>query len=494
MKSTISWPLPVTLNPSWAVLCLGVLVGLFAAVFPTSSLVLIVVASLVLVVLLIYIAWMPGLLELILFSVIAWFFLTESIIGSRIFHLDWSLSQLVVRLQGIVPGLTFGVVAVYLVLFRHHKWHVRLLAHELWLVIFSLFGLYSALIGLIRYNNPVYLIGDTFKYVFFLLAYLVVALVSKTVRTRIWVFEALVTLGIAYNIATLLIQNFNFLVLSKATLGRGMDFLSWIYLLLVLGHWRAFRRGGVNRWWFSLLAILVVFTGILSLERRDWLILVVSVLGVAWVSRYKVSTTLSLVLIIATLAVLVVILGLVFREQIYTLQNFVLRRVAFTFGSEAGLDPSSLRRFGEIKFATEYVMESGGIPNFFLGMGSGAQYFSPEAVPAHNIRSGAPEAGFLHQIHNTYFSVLFRMGVFALVILILFLTSLMSQTYRHLRFIRLHMASGHLQMERFLLTATLFLFLVITVMVAWNISYGIGDIQVAVALGLLGAELRDRKP
>jgi len=493
MKRIVSLPWNSGFSPSWLVLPLGVLVGLFtAALSVNTSTGFVIVVPLVGIAFLICTALTLGVLKTSLFAVIIWFFATESIIGSRYFHMDWALSQFIVRLQGVVPGAIFGLMAAYLVLFRRHRWRRGLLPHELWLVVFLILGFFSGLIGLIRGNDLVYLLGDTFKYALFPLTYFTVVSASRTIKSRIWMFRTLVAIGLAYNIAALVMQSFNFLVSSRATLGRGMDFLSWIYVLLVLAHWKVSRHRTTGRWWYILLAVLVILAGILSLERRDWLFVLVSILAVAWISRSKVYATFNLVVVIVVLAALSATLALVFSEQFNASWGFVARRVEFTFDTDQGLDPSSRNRLTEIQLAGEHAIESGGVGNFVLGMGSGAEYYSPTSVSASSNRLGAPSSGLLHQIHNTYFSVLFRMGIVALIVLILFLVSLMSRTYWHLRSLRRGMVAGRLQVERFLFTATLFLFLLITAAVEWNVAYGVGNVQVGIVLGLLGAELCDK--
>ncbi|MBN1580632.1 MAG: O-antigen ligase family protein [Anaerolineae bacterium] len=480
-------------SPIWFVLSLGVLAGLFAVILPTYALILTTIAFLVSVTLLVYLGLTPGLLEACMLLVIVWFFVTESIVGSRYFHLDWAFSQLIVRLQGVIPGAIFGLVIVYLVL-SHRKWYRGLVTYELWLTVFLVLGFGSGLVGLIRGNNVVYLLGDTFKYVFFPLAYFAVAVVSRTMQSRKWVFGKLVVAGLVYNVVALLMQSWNFLVLSKATLGRGMDYLSWIYLLLVLGHWREHQHGKVRYWWAILLAVLVLLAGILSLERRDWVFIICAILGVVWVARRRVSTVRTIVAVTSVLVLMSAILAVVFIEQFGALIDVVVNRIEFTFEAQSGLDRSSLQRFVEIRVASEYALQSGGIANFLWGMGSGAVYYSPVPVPSHSIREGAPQTGFYHQIHNTYFSVLFRMGIIGLTIFMLFLISLLFRTWRHLCVVRRNIRTDPRQMDRFLLTATLLLFLVITVAVAWNVGYGIGHIQAGIVLGLLGAELRDKEP
>jgi hypothetical protein len=366
--------------------------------------------------------------------------------------------------------------------------------YELWLWIFLVMSLPSLIVGIVRGNAIVYALGDVFKYLYFSLGFFVISFCLTTVSLRRRLFQIFIALGVLYTVTGLLSQFYNLAILGQGTISRGIEKAVWIYYLLVL---MLHQRLNLNTtaWWRHVMIIgATLASAVISRSRRDILFIAVGLIFSIGIIPKKVFYSVKLGQAFLVLLVVAASLLLLSPTQLQARYSAIWTSIANrvivrTFNSDKELDASSQTRFIEIEEGSRAVLDSSlGSLSFFIGMGAGAEYLSSTVTT-----SGSSEAALeqKHQIHNTYFSILFRSGIFTLLSLLLFLSGLLFDAFKHLYYLFRRLKYMDPQSSRDAVRfATLFLSTLIFLIVEWNVAYTFGDINTILILGMLGAEMR----
>lgn len=190
--------------------------------------------------------------------------------------------------------------------------------------------------------------------------------------------------------------------------GGGLRQYSIPSFVLAYGSFRICSNRESSRGRLFWTALLLILTGlsVLSLKRSLWLALglTVAMATVLCANRRR---------IVGLLAVMMV--GGLWIGERTGMSAAVLARVAYTFAGERGVDASTFERVAEGAGAI-YTLEETGTPLVYLaGRGHGAEFIAHPDFPLSKDQTGSAPGQF-HHIHSTGFLLLFRYGVFGIIL------------------------------------------------------------------------------
>lgn len=415
--------------------------------------------------------WAP----LALAGSVLWFFLIDLFIGART---EWSRFNqgILVRVQGIGAGM-FILPFFALLLLRLVGRGKMSRPDGLTLVLggMVIWGGATMLLGIVRGNNIGYILGDTYKFMLIPITYWVCLETVSQPRQRRFLWKFLIASGLVISIIGMMIQFYKFAIGWPYRLGKGVDLLALVIFVLL---YSSSSRKLTNR--LSLLAVtLLVLGAVVSLQRRDWLsVMLVLILGMlinkGWprVRLIWLTLTMSVLLLVGFL-----FLGLAFPGVLEGTMMRLGQRLAFTLEGN-GPDQNVMRRFDEAKYVMREFQDAS--PLYVVtGLGQGAEFYDPVSGKVGS------RAELVHNVHNTYVSVIFRTGVIGLLLVggfALLSLKLVYECARRAR--RYRVLSDHVFLQ-----ATL-IYLLVSFIVHWNVAPGIGEIQIATIIGLVASARR----
>lgn len=409
----------------------------------------------------------------LLVACVLWYYLVDAVLTSRILGADYTLVGLIVRLQAIPPGLLI-IGLLLLELFRKQP---KFADYEVCLLLLPIPVAVSLGVGLLYGNSLYFVLGDAFKGLFPALFYFAARAIVKQPKTWDLLFNVMLGAGLAYNTTALGVQLFNFFVLGRVTLGGVIDHVVLIYALHHYMNSKE-KRG------LCLIAIgISASSAVLTLERREWLSLAVIVLLVVLTSR-KLALLFTSVRLIAVGLCVVLVGTAVMPQTLKAVGGIVQRRIEYTLNAESGIDRSSWTRIAELESVWGRIRQDGGWWTLLTGMGSGAEFERLDELARVTAEAGkdggGSRIGWVHQIHNTYASVVFRYGGIALLLLCVGFLFVVLNAWR---FLGCMVGSDKLKVLA-ILTAV-----VVDLGISWNVVNGLGDFRVYILLGMLGAKL-----
>jgi O-antigen ligase len=263
----------------------------------------------------------------------------------------------------------------------------------------------------------------------------------------------------------------------------GSDLVLLAFLLAGLRAWPA--KGVEIR--YKLCTALVAISAFLTFVRWFWLAgaAIAAMIAILERSRWLYARrVLSVVLLCAMLIVLssAVPTSLGREDAIQPYIRGLAEEIAGLGLSGEVPDVSVMNRLYELEGVYSELRTAGSFLIYLVGFGLGAEYMPASPAQAEYYAFYEPYGGLAHTIHNTYVTVLFRMGIIgALSFLFFILTSLRAMYFLFTRRER-YLTPFELQTVR----AIFVIFVVLTLLIA-NVKFAlIGEIQYAILLGMIG--------
>ena len=387
-----------------------------------------------------------------------------------------TFSQQALRIHGVISGLILlaftGILFARFCLAGRSVFHFYRFEKYLYLLLFV--DLAAFLIGLIRHNATVFLIGDTYKFSVIPLAYFCT---TQTLKARdagklflfIVILEAAVTL-----------ESFGFYAvkLAMGTYERApqhaISLLAFIFLMTVLASKDRLSRRRRNI--YSAMLVVIGLTAVLSQARTLWVQIFLCPFILMLVERKTaVVRAMFRPAVVALFLLIPLLLGV---SAIY---HNVVRDLGGRIAETATLVKttlSSTSRIVEAKAALSRYTESPKALNFVVGMGNGAEFYAPDVA----LGMGS-SPGYKHHIHNGYVSLFFRMGVVGLIFFFLFASSTLKRTYV---VAKLHIRSN-------VIPAVIFVYFAATLIELLTIYSFFGDIKWGILFGIFRCVSLDRE-
>lgn len=421
-----------------------------------------------------------GVVPLALACALFWFSALEFIVGTK-FGWVQLYRGVIIRVQGIGAGMFILPFAFLFLLklsiFLKSGRGIDFLG--LLLLAFVIVGSLTMLVGVLRQNSLGYVIGDTYKFVFPFIVYITCVVGITQLRQQQFLWKFMLLNGLFMSTLGMLFQLYKFMVgWPYSLLGKDIDvFALSASVLLFASHPKRKVR------WGALLATIILCLGaIVSLERRDWLYVIL-----VWIFALVLKKGKSRLRLIwlaigggGVFVIILLILGLVLPEVLLATTMSVERRLDRTL-EQREEDSSVTRRLDEAR----YVMrEFEKVPqvHLLIGLGQGAEFYDRLSGKSE---LGGSRRNWVHNVHNTYVSNFFRTGALGSFIVISFIflsVKLALSCAHHTR------KQGNLLDLLFLQAAVVTL--LIQFGVTWNVAPSMGEIPVLAIVGLLGATRR----
>lgn len=384
-----------------------------------------------------------------------------------------TISQQALRVHGVIAGSMLLIFACILFarfclagqrIFELHKF-------EKYLFLLLLVDLMAFMIGLIRRNALVFLIGDTYKFAVIPLAYFCTTQTlesgdAKRLFLFIVILETVVTLESFSVYAVRLAMG-----IYERTPEHTISLLAFIFFMVALTS--EDRLSSRRRNLYSVMLVMIGITAILSRARTLWvqvllcpfILLLIQKRTIVIRSMFR-PAAFALVLLIPFL----LLVGAVFHNVASELGLRISETFELLWATEqTSTALSGDRRIVETKAALGTYLESPNVLNLIVGMGNGAEFYAPSAA----LGMGS-KPGYKHHIHNGYVSIFFRMGVVGLTLFLIFTFSMLRSMYV---FIKHHD-------QELVISRAIFVYFVATLMELMTIYSFIGDIKWGVLFGL----------
>lgn len=391
-----------------------------------------------------------------------------------------TISQQALRIHGVIAGSMLLIFACMLFarLCLAGKRAFRLYRFEKYLLALLAVDLMALLIGLIRRNALVFLIGDTYKFSVIPLAYFctVQTLEVRDVR-KLFLFMVILETVVTLESFSVYMVRLAAGIYERAP-EHGISLLAFIFFLTRLASREKLSRRRRNA--YSVLLVVIGITAVLSRARTLWVQVMLCPLILLLVERRAVKAMIRP----ATIALALLVVSLLGFSAVYrNIAHELRQRVAETLEvmkSTEQLTPvlSLDRRVVETKSALGRYAESPKFLNVIVGFGNGAEFYAPSAALGMGSRPG-----YKHHIHNGYVSLFFRMGVVGLASFLLFAFSAIRSMYALARHNDGEMPG--------LISKVIFVYLVATLVEFLTIYSFIGDIKWGVLLGIFRFAMPD---
>lgn len=413
-------------------------------------------------------------IRLVPYALIAVNFVGWEIIKRTPIFVSTTISQQALRVHGAISGSILLILTCLLFgrfcLRGSRTFH--LYGFEKYVFVLLLVDLIALMVGLVRRNAAVFLIGDTYKFAVIPLAYFCT---TQTLKTReaeklfifILVLETVVTL-----------ESFLFYVIRLAAgvyeraPQHPVSLLALIFFLVTLTSEGQLSRKRRITYWSLLLVIGII--ALLSQARTLWVQILLCPFILLLIERKPL-----VIKSVFKFAVCILILLIPILIYISSITQELGQRVTGTLElvrDAWDLAPalSGDRRVVETKSALNHYAESSNILNLLVGFGNGAEFYAPSAALGMGSRPG-----YKHHIHNGYLSLFFRMGITGLTAFLLFAFSALRSMYAVARHHDEKMPAAYLIMSK-----VIFVYLAATLLEFITIYSFIGDIKWGVLLGL----------
>jgi hypothetical protein len=391
-----------------------------------------------------------------------------------------TISQQALRIHGVIAGSMLLIFAC--VLFARFclagKKAFRLYRFEKYLLALLAVDFMALLIGLIRRNTPVFLIGDTYKFSVIPLAYFctVQTLEARNAR-KLLLFIVILETAVTMESFGVYMVRLAAGIYERAP-EHGISLLAFIFFLTSLASGEKLSRRTRNA--YSVLLVIIGITAILSRARTLWVQVMLCPLILLLVERKAIKAMIRPAAIALTLLVISLLgFSAVYRNIARELRQRVTETLELTKSSRQLTPVLSLdRRVVETKSALSRYAESPNFLNFIVGFGNGAEFYAPSAALGMGSRPG-----YKHHIHNGYVSLFFRMGVVGLASFLLFAFSALKSMYTSARHNDGEMPGP--------MPKVIFVYLVATLVEFLTIYSFIGDIKWGVLLGIFRSTMPD---
>jgi hypothetical protein len=424
----------------------------------------------------------PDLAMLAIAGSLLWFSLGELALGMQP---AWIRANkgLAVRIQGIGAGILVlplaGVAGLHVLLRGRMARPNALDWVQVGLVILALI---TMLTGFMLENDSTYVLGDTYRLLLTPAIYWACVGFMTTERQRRFVWKSMAVVGSFIAVLGMVAQFRKFATEWPYVLGKGTDV--FVLAVAVLTYTSTPMKSTKR---LAALAVAVLtISAIVSLERRYWLApIAVWVLAIILEKGLARQRLVRLALTGCGLLGVAILLLKLLLPDIWTLTAAqVSRRYDYTFGGQ-GLDSSSARRFSEIEYMTAEFKHTSPL-YFLIGLGQGAEFHDPDFL-----RQGVgSQPGLVHNIHNSYAGVFFRSGLLGLVAVGAFALLTVRLAARCVRQAQREQAWPG---QTIYLKAAL-MSLIVAYAVDWNISSSLGNIPLAIIVGLLASMDRSARP
>ncbi len=394
-----------------------------------------------------------------------------------------TISQQALRIHGVMAGSMLLIFACVLFarLCLAGKRTFNLYRFEKYLIVLLAVDFMALLIGLIRRNALVFLIGDTYKFSVIPLAYFctVQTLEARDAR-ELLLFMLVLETAITLESFSVYMVRLAAGIYERAP-EHGISLLAFIFFMTRLASREKLSRRRRNA--YSVLLVVIGITAILSRARTLWVQVVLCPLILLLVERRAVKAMIRPAAIALALLVLSLLgFSAVYRNIGHELRQRVTETLELVRTTQQ-LTPllSVDRRVVETKSALSRYAESPKFLNFTVGFGNGAEFYAPSAALGMGSRPG-----YKHHIHNGYVSLFFRMGVVGLASFLLFALSALKSMYTSARY-----SDGETPGEYPLISKVIFVYLVATLVEFLTIYSFIGDIKWGVLLGVFRSTMPD---
>lgn len=333
-------------------------------------------------------------------------------------------TQSALRLSALFSG-GFTITLFIVVLLRGR---FKLTGTDIWVFTFFLFYNFVALlVGVLHGNSTVYLLGDFYNTLQVgLIFYALVRLSERNPRliVRIWfaycIIAILVEARYLLEYVELIIQgnyhrvkggnyllgllSFSLFLSSKSKLSRNIAIVGMASasIVVLLAAYRA-------KWFFLLFGAALIYL---------------------LAKRYRENSIKLLPVILIFVSMLCLIIGPNLREISAMIQKRLMQETIYIYRAE-NIDSSSYQKIYEARRVIEEFAKQ---PSMLLiGFGNGAQFdITSEAVIY--IRERNRESMKLHNIHVTYFAILFRYGLIGLILFLAIYSSFLRLSWQNLHY------------------------------------------------------------
>lgn len=390
-----------------------------------------------------------------------------------------TFSQQALRVHGVIAGsVLFLFTCILLARFcLGGKRTFKLYQFEKYLFLLLFVDFIALVIGLVRRNAPIFLIGDTYKFLVIPLAYFCTTQTLEARDTKNF-FLFMVVLETAVTLESFSVYTIRLAMgVYERTPEHAISLLAFIFFLVALtAEDRSSRR---RRSVYSVALVLIGVTAILSRARTLWVQIFLCPFILLLVEKKTVvvkSTLRPAIFALVLLIPFLLFMGTVYHSVVNILGQRITETVMLTRTTRQ-IAPalSNDRRVVEIKSAFGVYRESPNILNFMVGFGNGAEFYAPSAALGMGSRPG-----YKHHIHNGYVSLFFRMGIVGLTSFLLFAFLTLKSMYVAAK----HRIVGANLRVRPLISKVVFIYFAATLIELLTIYSFIGDIKWGVLLGL----------
>ena len=384
-----------------------------------------------------------------------------------------TISQKALRVHGVIAGSMLLIFTCILIVrfCLAGKRVFKINPFEKYLFLLLIVDLMAFVVGLIRHNALVFLVGDTYKFAVIPLAYFCT---TQTLGTRDAkkLFLFIIILETAVTLESFSVYAVRLAVgIYGRTPEHSISLLAFVFFMVSLTSNDQLSRRRRNI--YSAILVMIGITAMLSRARTLWLQVFLCPFILLLVERKTVvirSLFRPAVFALVLLIPLSLFVGAMYRNVIGELGLRIgetLKLLRTTEQASAAL--SGDRRVVETKAALDVYLESPNILNFIAGMGNGAEFYAPSAALGMGSRPG-----YKHHLHNGYVSLFFRMGVVGLTLFLLFAFSMLRSMYVDIK----HRHAG------LIISRVIFVSFVLTLMELMTIYSFVGDIKWGVLFGL----------
>ncbi|MBD3183957.1 hypothetical protein GF312_16855 [Candidatus Poribacteria bacterium] len=408
------------------------------------------------------------LIPYIIFSVS---FLGWEIIKRTPVFISATISQQALRIYGLFSGIILLIFTAFLFgRFCLKGKHIfRFYPFDKYIIILLLLDFTALMVGLIRRNDMIFLIGDTYKFLVIPLAYFCTtqSLKSKD-AVKLFLFiiilETVTTMGsFAYYLLRLVSGSY------QRSPIHSISVLAFVFFMVSLTSKKSIS--------YLFLTVVIGITALLSGARTLWIQLLLCPLVIFLVMRkiviVKVLFRQAFVVMLIT-----ALISLAYGHILKDIAGEVTYRITKTMNlleTDQSINPtiSSDRRVVEVKASLGTMFDSPNILNVLLGFGNGAEFYAPSAALG---MGSAP--GYKHHIHNGYVSLLFRMGLIGLLIFLIFSFSIINSISKKISSpVALHPLS-------FNVATSILVYFMLTLIEFLTIYNLIGEIKWGILLGI----------
>lgn len=339
---------------------------------------------------------------LIIASPLIWRNIVEGFID---INLVWTL----LRIQGLILGIFLFFSAIYIFLRKDYRNLLKKFKpHLIDIFVFIFFiveGLFSAIIGFLRQNEIIYIIGDTYHCFTFAFLYFLSAIfiqsknIKKIINFSVWLFFILAILDTTYALYRYFEVGF-----FRKTAGY-FFILPFIYFFIKYVRYRSQDRTSNNKTLvYLIISMIVVF---LTTSFALIFVMFLSIILVTLFLKFSKTHYLRFVFSLILLIFLISLFG--------SKESSIFYRA---FPSVILSTPEAYSRTYRIEeISSIFKTMSNDYFSFLIGMGQGAtRVLSRQTISRLSLQSED-----LHTIHFTLACVFFRMGFLGMVIFILFL-------------------------------------------------------------------------